>query len=268
MDFPKHSPNYTSRFTAGVLLAVIGFAALVVGGPLFTFHCALVGGIMFWEIVRLTDSTVPNLLASALGILAAATVCVASLVNTVEFPLTALLFVAPLTGTLVVSAGKLRFFAVTLLVLLAAHILDRTRFELGFLMVLWIVVTVVASDVFGYYAGRKLRGPKLAPSISPHKTWSGAVAGWIGAAGIGYAFSDEIAYATAILGVWIAIWAQVGDLGESVFKRAAGVKDTSTLLAGHGGFCDRFDSMAGGSHGFFLIYAANEIASNGTISLP
>ena len=114
------------------------------------------------------------------------------------------------------------------------------------LFVLWLLLIVIASDVAGYFAGRILGGPKFWPRFSPKKTWSGTVAGWIGAALVGFGFwaaglgSAHLLWASPL----VALAGQMGDIAESAIKRRAGVKDSSNLIPGHGGFLDRFDALA------------------------
>jgi len=114
----------------------------------------------------------------------------------------------------------------------------------GMQLVFWLVIVVVATDVFAYLTGRSVGGPKLAPRISPGKTWSG-LAGGVAAAVI-------LGALAAGLGGWgwlqgglfagiLALVAQSGDLFESFIKRRAGVKDSGHLIPGHGGMLDRLD---------------------------
>jgi phosphatidate cytidylyltransferase len=120
---------------------------------------------------------------------------------------------------------------------------------------------VVFTDVFAYFFGRSIGGPKIAPRISPSKTWAGLVGGMIGAAifvaGLAYVhFSiggytlaemvDELGSQIALmmaLGSGLAVLAQAGDFFESWLKRKAGVKDSSRLIPGHGGVFDRIDGL-------------------------
>jgi phosphatidate cytidylyltransferase len=114
--------------------------------------------------------------------------------------------------------------------------------------VLFVVGVVVASDSTAYVVGRIVGGPKLAPRISPGKTRSGAVGGLLGAMGVG-ALVAACSGAGGVAGglVWgglLGVAAQMGDLAESAMKRALNVKDSGTLLPGHGGLLDRFDGLA------------------------
>ena len=133
---------------------------------------------------------------------------------------------------------------------------------------LHILAVVIGVDVGAYFAGRALGGPKIAPKISPSKTWSGLGGGVVGAAVIGAAMSfvsdryvrdvaempdaiygypfDPIWYIcvySLVLGVFVAVLAQAGDFFESWMKRRAGVKDSGNLIPGHGGLFDRTDGL-------------------------
>ncbi|WP_039017654.1 phosphatidate cytidylyltransferase [Halocynthiibacter namhaensis] len=110
---------------------------------------------------------------------------------------------------------------------------------------------VIISDVSGYFAGRLIGGPKFWPRISPKKTWSGTIAGWIGAALFGMffvIFQYGVDYNFLVWSVMFAVLAfagQMGDIIQSAIKRRCGVKDSSDLIPGHGGVLDRFDAMIG-----------------------
>ncbi len=107
-----------------------------------------------------------------------------------------------------------------------------------------------ASDSAAFFTGRALGRHKLAPHISPGKTWEGAIGGILGAIIVSLLFtlpsplSLPFSYGQAVLlGLAISIFGQLGDLVESLFKRNMGVKDSSQLIPGHGGFLDRIDSV-------------------------
>jgi phosphatidate cytidylyltransferase len=116
----------------------------------------------------------------------------------------------------------------------------------GPLAVLWLVLMVCAADIGAYAAGRAFGQRKLAPRVSPGKTWEGAMGGlamvalvaWGGAVYFGGSPRAAIAF-----GCGVGIFSIIGDLTESMFKRAAALKDSGTLLPGHGGLLDRIDSV-------------------------
>jgi len=119
--------------------------------------------------------------------------------------------------------------------------------EHGRATVLFIVLVVWASDIGAYLAGRLIGGPRLAPRISPGKTWSGAAGGLAAAMGVGLAaaaLQPEGALISAMLVAGcLGIAAQIGDLLESALKRRFGVKDSGRLIPGHGGLLDRLDGV-------------------------
>ena len=114
-------------------------------------------------------------------------------------------------------------------------------------LLIWIFAVVWATDIGAYIVGRWLGGPRLAPSWSPRKTWSGPVGGIGFAAFVGWIAGHLLAAAPVLPLVFIsaglAIIEQFGDLAESVAKRRFGVKDSSALIPGHGGFLDRLDGL-------------------------
>jgi phosphatidate cytidylyltransferase len=111
----------------------------------------------------------------------------------------------------------------------------------------WLLFVVIVTDVAGYFAGRMLGGPKFWPRVSPKKTWSGTIAGWIGAALVGWIFGALYNGGPYVIyiSVAVALGSQLGDIAESAIKRHVGVKDSSSLIPGHGGLLDRFDGMLG-----------------------
>jgi phosphatidate cytidylyltransferase len=116
----------------------------------------------------------------------------------------------------------------------------------GLWLTLWLFATVWATDIGGYAFGRTLGGPKLAPRISPNKTWAGLLGAMLCAAATGAGFAQALPgnwLAATLTGGALAVVAQMGDLFESWLKRRAGVKDSGALLPGHGGLLDRIDGL-------------------------
>jgi phosphatidate cytidylyltransferase len=141
----------------------------------------------------------------------------------------------------------------------AAFVLLWARSELdGELLVLLLVSAVVATDIGAYFSGRTIGGPKIAPRISPSKTWAGLFGGMVGAgmpflALIIARWDSTVSFddfphwlwivLAFVLGAFVAIIAQAGDFFESWMKRRAGVKDSGHLIPGHGGLFDRVDGL-------------------------
>ena len=162
------------------------------------------------------------------------------------------------------------------------------RYNYSFIMTAWFFLMVWSMDIGGLVVGCNLRGPKLAPKISPNKTWSGLLGGILLAISVSiifmyfctqimdipfYDFSKfryiSFAYKPlqihyewmvdsqlfyAVLAVFVAILAQIGDLIESAIKRRAGVKDSSKLIPGHGGIFDRVDGLIFASAFIYVFF--------------
>lgn len=111
--------------------------------------------------------------------------------------------------------------------------------------VFWAMVVTWSTDIFAYFAGRSIGGPKLAPKISPNKTWAGLLGGMAGAGVLGTIIAIIFGLEAPFwyLGAPMGLLAQLGDLYESGMKRRAGVKDSGSILPGHGGVLDRLDGL-------------------------
>ena len=159
----------------------------------------------------------------------------------------------PLTAVAVTVFGALYASALLAFILAIRHgpHSDAHPRASAALVILPLVVTWVC-DTCAMAAGTLVGGPKLAPVLSPRKTWAGAVGGAAGAVVAALVYGPLIldrmalrldALQLAVVGVIVALSAQVGDMAESLFKREIGVKDSSTLIPGHGGVLDRLDSL-------------------------
>jgi phosphatidate cytidylyltransferase len=125
----------------------------------------------------------------------------------------------------------------------------RDRGPEGFETILALFAIIWAADIFAYFGGKLVGGPKVAHGLSPNKTWSGIVAGVLAGAvagfGCGHLFhaAPDVRMAWLIIGALIAFTGLMGDLFESFLKRRFGVKDASRIIPGHGGVLDRIDSL-------------------------
>lgn len=130
----------------------------------------------------------------------------------------------------------------------------------GAMFVLTVLLAVWASDTAAYFVGSTVGGPKLMPAISPKKTWSGLIGGMIGAAlvGVGMAYFGDAAdnvMPIVLFAIMIGVLAVVGDLIESFVKRRFGVKDSGSLIPGHGGILDRIDGLLAAAIGAAVLSA-------------
>jgi phosphatidate cytidylyltransferase len=231
-----------ARCLSALVMAAVGAAAVWAGGYVFWALAAALAGVMVWELHRMLVPAAPDHRAQSEGVAAAIVVGVFSL-SWGGLPALIAMFISAtiLAWRLDRTAPVPRWVygAYLALILSAAHGLIALREGFGPLFVLWLVLVVIASDVAGYFVGRLVGGPKFWARVSPKKTWSGTVAGWLAAAAVGAWFDPGL----ALLSVLLAFAGQMGDIAESALKRRAGVKDSSSLIPGHGGFLDRFDAM-------------------------
>lgn len=238
------------RLVSGGALAAVGLLLMWIGGLPFHILCSLVAGIMVWELSRMLGG---GGAATILGGVAGLAVFLAGILP--DGYILPLLILPALVGLPRLGENRAIFAVYTVLILLATFGLMILRDDFGFKWVGWIVLVVAVSDVFGYFAGRTIGGPKFWPRVSPKKTWSGTVAGWVGAAIVGAVFMAMTGAGAQLIPVSIAVAmaGQLGDIAESAVKRKCGIKDSSNLIPGHGGLFDRFDALLGASVFLLLI---------------
>ncbi|MCW0182964.1 MAG: phosphatidate cytidylyltransferase [Zavarzinia sp.] len=238
------------RLTSGVILAMVGLAAVHLGGVWFLALVGIVGLLLVHEWDRITTGNGSGALAALHGgfFLAALAAGVAgrfdlALLLTGSSVPTAVLF-ARLRGI-----GALWPAMAVPYVALPCLAMIWLRFDatLGTAQVYWLLATIWATDTGAYAAGRAIGGPKLAPRISPKKTWAGLIGGVIAAVVVGGVTASGVELphplGLALVSGVVGGWSQVGDLCESAMKRHFGVKDSSNLIPGHGGFLDRLDGL-------------------------
>lgn len=239
------------RLVASVLLMAVTLGALWAGLPIWVFFVALGAAIMSWEWARLVGRGV----LGSPGYVAIATVVALDLYLGFGGDLSIALLLLALAATLVFlmrggpnGSERLWRGAGLLYVGMPSFALIWLREDpvLGFATCLWLLILVWAIDSAAYFVGRAVGGPKLAPRISPSKTWAGLAGGCAAAALVGAvaaAWMGGNVVALAALGILLAFVEQGGDLVESAIKRHFGVKDSSGLIPGHGGVLDRVDGL-------------------------
>ena len=255
---PPSAPNQVGgrwgdlglRLVSSLVLAGLGVLSVALGGWVFFSMTVLIFALMAWELAALSDTPAQPLARMGIAALAGLGLALAQLQG---WALVALAF-APLALALTPRRDARLIAAYSLAMLLSAHVFIALDHR-GAVIVVWLVCIVVASDVFGYFAGRLLGGPKVWPSISPKKTWSGTVAGWLGAGlvGLGFVLVEGAGWGLLAISPLVALASQLGDIAESLIKRRAGVKDASRLIPGHGGVIDRFDAMIGAILAVWLL---------------
>jgi phosphatidate cytidylyltransferase len=235
---------------SALVMAPVALAAIWLGGAYFAALIALGGAVGGWEWARLCNAG----RFGPSGVLVAATLLLAIVLAAFSAVPSGLL--AAVIGALaVVLVSRMRGEAAPGLTALGvlwlaipcvALIWLASQPELGRPTVLWIFALVWATDIGAYFAGKTFGGPRLAPQMSPSKTWSG-LAGGIVFAGIVGLVTASVLNSTVLLisgvSAALAVVEQFGDLAESVAKRRFGVKDASALIPGHGGLLDRVDGL-------------------------
>ena len=247
---PEASSALGLRVVSGVVLGLVGLGAAVAGGWAFAGLAAITGVVIAFEWDRLNGGpgSGPVAWAHAAAVVAAVALTVSGQflwaivaiagAGAATFALARDRDRSPLTGAVGVVYVSLAPVALIWL---------RDAPEAGLFAVVWVFSVVWATDIGAFFTGRAIGGPKLAPTISPGKTWSGfaggiaaaGVAGWVAATIGGVATALPLVIASLV----ISVVGQVGDLAISKVKRQAGVKDTGRIIPGHGGVLDRLDSM-------------------------
>lgn len=236
------------RALSALVLAPPVLATIWWGGLPFALMLALAAAIMCWEWHRIVNGGfgLTGQVAAAAAALAALSVAI---IPAAAFPLilagtivSALLIDGNTRARVWVGFGTL--YAGLPTVALVWLRLDGGG---GLAVVIWLFLLVWATDIGAYAAGRTIGGPKLMPRISPNKTWAGLLGGMASAAltGLGTALWLDMPSAMPLIAAsaLLAVVAQAGDLGESWVKRRFGVKDSSTIIPGHGGLLDRVDGL-------------------------
>ena len=238
-------PDLLPRLGSALVLLGVGGGAVWAGGLWFTVVVAIAVALMMWELHHILAPMQTGAQGGALAMLAGGAVLLSGLVP-IGYVLPMAL--APsFVGLSAFKANRRTFAFYGALIVLAGFGLLHFRAAFGLPWVLWLLLVVIVTDIAGYFAGRALGGPKFWPSVSPKKTWSGTVAGWLGAGLVGWIFVAILNASPQIVGLSIAMSmaAQMGDISESAIKRKVGVKDASNLIPGHGGLLDRFDGLLG-----------------------
>ena len=232
-----------AAFMALALVVALGEIAVIVKldlrSPLFLISVAAIGAII--GTAAATEAAIPlhwPLLAAILAIAIAATLVA---VSTIDQPKPDQL--------MPVLTGGLTMLGATLYLALpgAAFVAVRSWHD-GSEWFLLAILAIMSTDAAAYAGGRLLGRRQLAPSVSPNKTIEGAIFGWLGGFGATIALDqifnlDAEIYPLILLAIALPLLSQVGDLAESLFKRAMDVKDSSKLIPGHGGVLDRLDSL-------------------------
>jgi len=244
------SPELRLRILSGVVLGAIVLGATFVGGLPFRILAVAIGLLIHFEFTRIIKAAATDPLANAIAWVAVAATSAFILFDMAKPAFTAILAGVAAVMLLAALRGRSHWSATALgYAGLSALALSEIRGEGtgGLFAMLFVFAVVWATDILAYFCGRALGGAKLAPSISPGKTWSGALFG----AGAGVAAGLAVALAVVpggtltvpVIALLLSVASQCGDLFESWVKRRFSVKDSSHLIPGHGGVMDRVDGL-------------------------
>jgi len=239
----KPKSDLAMRSLIGALLAVVAVGVLWAGGVVLWILLTLIACVALIEWAGLVRAHRARLGIGLLVLLVGMSYALPMLWGTDRATLALLLIGAmamamfPKAATTALGVGYIGTAAISILFLRAQ--------PLGFALALWALAIVWATDIGAYFAGRAIGGPRLAPKISPNKTWAGLIGGMVvaGIAGALIAKLGHLPAPTLWLAPLLAVVAQIGDLIESGMKRHVGVKDSGKILPGHGGLLDRIDGM-------------------------
>lgn len=246
------APELQKRILSAVVMVTIALAALWAGGFAFWGLISLLAMLMMFEWATMMKAAAWKV-ALALLLVAAMQAYALLFVDSVYLaayhdPLIAqaidlagagAILLAVVTFSARLGAGLL-YVAIPAIALIYLRQQDH-----GLTLALWTLVIVWATDIGAYFVGRAIGGPKLAPKLSPNKTWAGLIGGMIAALIVGALIAHFAGLPSLfmVIGAPLAVAAQGGDLFESWLKRRSGVKDSGKLFPGHGGALDRLDGV-------------------------
>ena len=255
--------NLQLRIISSVVLIVAVLAVTYLGGVAFRLLSAAFAAAMFYEwcaMSRTATSARHQLVAAALlGVVLLAFVLgyqASGVLILLALSVLASLLDCRIGGQGLWTPAGLAYAGFSGLSLGYLRDSDQT----GLTAILFLFAVVWATDICAYFVGRSLGGPKLAPSISPGKTQSGALGGTVGGVLAGMALAALAGLGNfpmlALVAFLLSVVAQVGDLFESWVKRRHGVKDSGNLIPGHGGVMDRVDGLVAAAFALYVIGSA------------
>jgi phosphatidate cytidylyltransferase len=239
------------RIASGLILASAGATAAYLGGAWLAGACGAAVVAMSYEWARMSepDSRGPAFLFSLAGSLGAVMFSSWGHLSYAAAWLAACAVLSALRRRSLAGIVETAGGAIYIGFPAGLFLWLRNRGPEGLETILALFAIIWAADIFAYFGGKLIGGPKVAEGLSPNKTWSGIVAGTLAGASSGFACGTLFHTPPHLQVAWLAIGAMValtglmGDLFESFLKRRFGVKDASRLIPGHGGVLDRIDSL-------------------------
>ena len=231
------------RFLSAAVMAILALGILLMGDPFIYIFALIIGTLLIWEWANM----IPNKGHSLSYMVALATAIFISYDMLVIFAMLLAISIFVWFKSKAEAWRKLLTFGVLYISIGIGSVIWLYEMA-GLELALWLLLVVWATDIGAYIVGSLVRGPKLAPKISPNKTWAGLLGGILFAAGVSQLFLVTILDVAgwqllSSIAIAVAIVAQLGDLLESSIKRKLKIKDSSKLIPGHGGMLDRLDGL-------------------------
>ncbi len=261
---PKFNSGFLTRAKSAIIIVAVVFAVSYIGGFFFTLAMAVCAAysVYEWANLTLSNKTVDERLRLMAMAFAGSIVIISGLVDNPAMTLWILFafcffilsFNASKDGPYI---AKFIFGIVYICFSLNVMVWLRNVSPHGFYNVITLISIVWSSDVFAYISGKTIGGPKLAPAISPKKTWAGFIGSSVGAGIVAAMLASPVTLAIfgaetlgglgwfgyMLIGFILAMFGQAGDLLVSLLKRHYNVKDTGNIIPGHGGLLDRIDAL-------------------------
>lgn len=243
--------NLQVRIISAVVLGAIVLIVTYFGGIAFRVLAVVMGAAVFVEwrtITGQSSGAIVNRMGELLLVLSFA-LLIADMPPIFVFGTIAIAALAGVAATFIGTASRWLPIGVLYAAIPAASLAFLRSDDAGGLLNILILFGLVwSTDIFAYFVGRAIGGPKLAPGISPNKTWSGAIGGAAAAFVVGFFVTAGKNTSNFVLlplvTLLLSIVSQAGDLFESWVKRKFGVKDSGMIIPGHGGMMDRVDGLA------------------------
>lgn len=239
--------NLWLRIASAAVLAPLAIGAAYIGSWPFTIFWLAAAVAVWWEWVGLIDPAGRHVVLAT----GACALALQAILIEAGHPTIAVMVIVLGIFAAIATAGRqsplIAGGIVYASALLVAPVVVRADAAFGFAAIVMLFAVVWGTDIGGYFSGRAFGGPKLAPAISPKKTWSGAIGGTIvaiaAAIAIGILFAIKDPVMIGVVALVLSIASQAGDLFESWLKRKFDAKDSSGLIPGHGGVMDRLDGF-------------------------
>jgi phosphatidate cytidylyltransferase len=243
--------NFGLRIISTAVLAPLALGIAYVGGWAFALFWGAAALVVLWEWSRFVcgDGRRATFFTGAASLAAATGLLIFAGTGRLGVAVSIVALGAMAAAALVSSQQRLWCAGGVLYagVVLIAPIVVRADAQFGFIALVFLFAVVWTTDIVAYLAGRAIGGAKLAPAISPNKTWAGAIVGALAAAAVGLVVAGSIGLGhplpIVLVALMLSMVSQGGDLFESAVKRRFGVKNASEIIPGHGGLMDRLDGF-------------------------